>query len=119
MVESTDSHIVALPTWALGLLLAAAGLGGGGIYGFVGPSMEHEAIAQCFDNSSTALEMAAQHGAALNQLRDETRSLWEAIYARTADHHSTQDAANDRSEQINKDAQQDRMIDLLERELKR
>ena len=116
MDEHNDTRVVALPTWALGALLAAAGLGGGGLYGFVGPTLDREALTQCFDNSAAALAVAAQHGREFATIKREITTLRDALYERTALRYTADDAAADRRKQLARDTQQDRMIDLLERE---
>jgi len=108
--RTDDSNHFSLPPAVLYFLLAAAGLGGGGIYGVVGPQLEKKAIEQCFDNSETALAVVAQHGQELLDLR-------QLLYQRTAERYTSADAAKDRRDNEKVHILYDRRITALEREM--
>ena len=114
MTETHDEHgtHITVPASIFYLLLIAAGLGGAGGYGILGPQLEAEAIRSCFDNSETALEVAAQHGQEFVDLR---KSLRDA----TKDRYTGADAEKHWREQDRRDATQDRRINYLEQQLER
>lgn len=77
-----DTVHIALPRSVLvtlGLALLAGGTGAGLT---LGPQVERTALQQCFDNSSTALSVAAQHGEELLQLEklinEKTADRWSS-----------------------------------------
>lgn len=111
MTEHDESvgHITISPA-VFYLLIGAAGLGGLGGGSFLGPQLEKTALQACFDNSQKALSVAAQHGEELNQVR-------AFIENRTLDRWTAADQRNHEREQDKRDAQQDRRLDLLERQL--
>lgn len=112
MAGTDDRTHFELPPVVLALLLSSAAGGGAGLYGVLGPQLEKEAITACFDNSQTALKVAAQHGAEILDLR-------ELIYARTANRFTLDDAAKTERAQLKTDAQQDRRLLILERDIDR
>ena len=61
-------------------LLGGSVLAGAGGAVTLGPTLEKEAIKACFDNSQTALNVAAQHGQELVRLNglilDRTQERW-------------------------------------------
>lgn len=94
------------------MLLGAAGLGGAGGYGVLGPQLQKEAIQHCFENSATALEVAAQHGQELLDLRN-------LIYDKTASRYTAEDATEDWAAQRERDEAQERRLRILERHMDR
>jgi hypothetical protein len=109
MADENDVHI-SLPPGIFVTVLVGALLGGGGLYGALGPHLDREAVTQCYNNSKIALDVAAQHGAEIQVLR-------ELIYERTADRYSGADARKDWADQYRRDEQQDRRIKLTEDQL--
>jgi hypothetical protein len=100
-----DTGISLSPT-VLALLLSAAGLGGGGLMGVAGPHLDKQALEQCYDNSETALAVAAQHGQELLDLR-------QLIYDRSNARYTLNDAARDWKDQDKINSQAEREIRLL------
>lgn len=94
------------------MLLGAAGLGGGGLYGVLGPQLQKEALTACFDNTKTALNVASQHGQELLDLRN-------LIYERTASRYTAEDAAKQWANQRERDEAQERRLQVLERHIDR
>lgn len=116
--DESRNHIV-LSTPIFYLLLSGVFTGGAGLYGTVAPRMEQAAIQQCFDNAAeaariagTALDVARQHGQEFLDLRN-------LIYQRTSDRYTAQAAQKDWAQQERRDAQQDREISHLKRDLDR
>jgi hypothetical protein len=104
--EEPSNHIVLSPT-IFALLLGSTLSGGAGLYGFVQPELEKEAIRSCFNNSQTALQVAAQHGEEIKVLRSQ-------LLERTQYRYTSEDAARDRGLQREKDTLQNRRIQFLE-----
>lgn len=107
--DSITNHI-SIPPVVFYLMLGGATLGGGGLMGVIGPTLEKEAVSACLDNSQIALDVAAQHG-------HEIQALRELIYERTQDRYTSSDARSDWAEQYRRDDQQDRRTALIERQL--
>jgi hypothetical protein len=109
-VDSDKRTHFEIPPIVLTLLIGSSLGGGAGLYGALGPQLEKKAIDACFDNSQTALDVAAQHGEELNELR-------RLIYDRTANRYTTENSAKDWQEQKEVDGQQDRRLTGLERDI--
>lgn len=110
--EGTDesgNHIILAPS-VFYFLLGAAGLGGAGSYGVIGPKLEQSALESCFTNSQIAIDVAAQHGQELLDLR-------RLILERTQYRYTSEDAAREKTKQDQRDDAQDRRINQLEREV--
>ena len=103
MEERDDSVHFSLPPTVFYLLLAAAGLGGAGGYGVLAPKIEEAAIQKCFDNSSTAISVSAQHGEELNEIR-------RLLYERTIERWTSSDQAKFQLEL-------DKRLSLIERQM--
>ena len=88
-------------------MLSAVGLGGAGAFGIAGQGIERKVLESCVDNSHTALEVAAQHGDELQQLRGE-------VYRRTVSRYTADDAEQDWRKQTKIDEIQDRRLSLIE-----
>ena len=93
MADEMDRNIsVSAPVFYL--LIGAAGLGGLGGGSFLAPALERQAIQACFDNSQIAIDVAAQHGAEIQTLRqliwDRTQDRW------TEDDHRDYERGQDR-----------------------
>jgi hypothetical protein len=108
VVKKDDTGALNIPPLVFYMLLGAAGLGGAGGYGVLGPQLQKDAIELCFDNSQTALNVAAQHGQELLDLRN-------LVYDRTVQRYTSEDATRDWAEQKERDEAQDRRLRLLER----
>lgn len=117
MAEDRGNVHISLPPAVFASVIAAALLGGGGIYGFFGPQMDRAALEACFNNSRIAIDVAAQHGEEFNKLRDLVERNRLLILDRTAYRYNSEQAAQDWAEQRERDRQQDRMIELLDREI--
>lgn len=109
MADNESSHIIISPN-VLYLLLAGTALGGGGLSAVVGPQLERSAIEACYDNSQIALDVAAQHG---QELVDIRRLLLE----RTRYRFTSEDAEKARRTQARRDEAQDRRLIYIEREI--
>ena len=111
MSEDDDKHIsLAAPVFYL--LLGAAVTGGAGVSNLVGGQAQREAIEACFDNSKTAISVAAQHGEELVDIRG-------LLLERTRYRYTSQDAESDKRAQEKRDEIQNRRLDHLEREMDR
>ena len=102
-----DNHIILSPP-VFYFLLAAAGFGGAGTFGVVGPQIEHAAIEACYDNSRIAIEVAAQHGSEIQGLRED-------INDKTKYRYTSEDAARDRREMDREHAILIQRLNYLER----
>lgn len=80
-----DDHRIHLeiPPSILAGLLGASLLGGAGGMATFGPSLDRAALQQCFDNSATALEVAAQHGEEFVDLNRRIRRVEDSAYSRS------------------------------------
>ena len=107
MSDEPSNHIILSPP-VFYFLLAAAGFGGAGTFGVVGPALETKALEACFDNSRIAIEVAAQHGSEIQGLR-------ELLLDRTQYRYTSQDAAKHSQADDRVHALIDQRLDYLER----
>lgn len=114
--ERHEPEHFTLPPAVFYLLLGAVGLGGGGLYGVVGPQLEKSALEACYDNSQVALGVAAQHGEEFVEVREDIASLKKLIYDRTAYRWTAEDQAKYDQERQSAEATQNRRLDWLERQ---
>ena len=108
MNDESDNHIILSPP-VFYFLLAAAGFGGAGTFGVVGPALETEALEACYDNSRIAIEVASQHGAEIQGLRED-------INDKTKYRYTSEDAARDRREMDREHAILIQRLDHLDRQ---
>lgn len=105
--EQDDSIHVTVPRGVAATLLLAVGLGGAGAGVTLGPQIEKSALEQCYDNSSIALQVSAQHGEEIKNLEtfiiERTRSRW------TEEDHNKWSRDHDREHRI-----LERRIEFLE-----
>ena len=113
--ESSNHIIISPPVFYF--LLSAAVAGGAGSYGIIGPQLEAEAISACFDNSQTALNVAAQHGQELLTLRQEDNRLQRLIEKGTVLRYTSADAEKNQIKQERRDDGQDRRLRQVERHI--
>ena len=106
--DGNSINSVVLSTPIFYLLLGAAGFGGAGINGSIGPQLERKAITACFDNSQIAIETSAQHG---QELIDLKRYVDDS----TRHRYTSEDARKDGSKADARDAQQERRLNSIER----
>ena len=104
--QSVNSVVLSSPIFYL--LLGAAGFGGAGLNGVVGPQLDRKAIESCFDNSQIAIETSAQHGQELIDLK-------RYVDERTRYRYTSEDARKDASANESRDAQQERRLTTIER----
>lgn len=128
MASDDDSNHITLSPAVLTLLLGGTFAGGGGLYGAAIPHLDKAALAQCFDNSSTALMVAAQHGQEFVELRTELNRLQRHIDDRTRYRWTAEDESKYQIGQQGRDARQDKIakerhdsqdkrMNLIERQL--
>lgn len=107
--DDTGEHISVSPM-VLYMLLGAAGLGGLGGGSFLGPRLNESAIQACDSHAARAMELSSQNAEELSRLR-------QYIDARTADRWSGREQRAHQHEQDRRDAQQDRRLDTIERQM--
>lgn len=108
--DDTGEHISVSPM-VLYMLLGAAGLGGLGGGSFLGPRIHEAAIQACDNHATRAMELSAQNAEELSRIR-------QYIDTRTTDRWTSYEQREHQKEQDRRDAQQDRRIDIIERQLK-
>lgn len=114
--ESNDREHFVLPPAIFYMLLTAAGLGGGGIYGFVGPKMEETVVRECTNNSEKALDYSLQVGRELEALRNDVSALHRNLDDRTRFRYTAEDAGREAIKQNARDTHQERRLDWLEKQ---
>lgn len=109
-------HIGISPNFLI-FLVGSALAGGTGVGTFFGPKIEQGALQSCYDNSQiamqaaqTALDVAAQHG-------DELLDIRKLLYERTEDRYTSDQAAKQWREHEGRELFQNRRLDSIEREL--
>lgn len=119
MSEETDANYIRLPTAVFFALIGSVTFGGAGIYGVVGPSGDTDKLAavvqdvsEIRDHAREALTLATQNGQRVNDNR-------QLIFDTTRNRYSADDAAKDWRAQGERDAQHERRLAQLERELDR
>ena len=112
MARGEDGDI-ALSSPIFYLLLGAAGVGGLGVGQTVNP--QRGAVEACFDNSRTALTVAAQHGEELKILSAELNRLSIDLNMRTRFRYTAEDATKDKIEVDKRISQSERRLDYAER----
>lgn len=116
MDEKDDANYIRLPTAVFFALIGSVTFGGAGIYGAWGPSDNDQLSAVVKDVSDiretarAALTLATQNGQRVNDNR-------QLIFDATRSRYSGEDAAKDQRDQGERDAQQERRLMLIEREL--
>lgn len=119
-MEGNGEHsVIELPAALFYGLISAALLGGAGGYSILGPQIERTALTACFDNSKTALEVAAQHGEEFNEVRSEIAANRRLIYDKTNSRYTAEDAQKDWREQERIDHVQTRRLEYLERQVEK
>ena len=104
--NESDGHI-ALPANVFYLLLCGIAGGGAGINGFIQPKLTTEAVEACYDNSKVALEVAAQHGQELQNIRN-------SLIERTQYRYTSENAQKDWAEHERFENLQNRRLDHIE-----
>ena len=117
MDAKDDANYIRLPTAVFFALIGSVTFGGAGIYGVVGPSGDtdklaqlNEAVSEIREQARAALTLATQNGQRVNDNR-------QLIFDTTRSRYSGEDAAKDQRDQGERDAQQERRLMLIEREL--
>ena len=103
----TNSHVV-VPTSIFYSLLSAALLGGFGLGPIISPNPAGDALTQCANTAAAALELGTQQARYIADLQD---NLAEG----TRDRHTKAEQLIYERAQANRDAQQDRNIEFLEK----
>lgn len=96
----------------IGLSLIAGGAGAGFT---LGPQFEKQTVLQCFDQSSTALQLSREHSAAIAALKADIAENRRFIYSRTEGQYTAHQAAEQRAQQTAVDRIQDQRLDYLEK----
>lgn len=113
--EPVDAGYVRIPTTLLIAVISGSTLFGGGVYGIVRPGdydklkNVREDIAEIRATANAALTLASQNG----QRTNDNRQL---IFDNTRSRYSADEAYKDWKAQGERDDQQDRRLNLLERQ---
>ena len=117
MERENEHSVIELPAVAFWGVVSAALAGGAGGYSVLGPQIERKALEACYDNSQTALEVVAQHGAEFLDVRAAISENRRLIYEKTASRYTAEDAAKQWREQSRLDHTQDKRLDYIERQI--
>lgn len=119
MDEKDDANYIRLSAPVFIALICSVASGGAGIYGVVGPARDNNQLAAVVEDVSEAREaarasltLATQNGQRVNDNR-------QLILDNTRSRYTAEDADGDWRKQGERDAQQDRRLMLLEREIDR
>lgn len=110
MSNDDERSLIAVSPATLAILLGCTGLGGAGGYSAIFPAVQNEAILACVDKADGLFEVAVQHG-------EEILALQKALIKREAVAYDQSDHDKDTRTQSDRDSNQDRRINLIERRL--
>lgn len=91
--QKSESNHITTPPAVLALYISAAFFGGGGIVSTLEPNLQQGALQACYDNSQTALNVAAQHGDEFVEIRADIAKLDDKIDDRTKYRWTAEDQA--------------------------
>ena len=115
MSRDESDHFV-IPPAVFYLLIGGAVTGGAGVSGALVPRMEADSLQSCYDNSRIALDVAAQHGQEILDIRSQLTDARRLIFDRTQYRFTSEDFAKYSAAQSRTDDIQNKRLDILERE---